>query len=264
MRWVFAPRQSRREQVGAFVTAHGRVWSERLGRRIALHPLWSSCQSSGMSRIVPLGLAAWPRASYFEHYFRASPCSFSITSTVDTTELAREIRRLGQPTYSAHVWAVANILNQHDEFRLVVDESGSVGVWESIDPAFTIFHPEDETFSSLACEYDESYAVFRARMSETVERYRHERGLFPQEKIPVNSFDISCLPWLAFTGNTLDIPGAVRRLAPIVTLGKQHADGDRMVMPLAFQINHAVADGFHVARFFSELQALVDAPSWLE
>jgi chloramphenicol O-acetyltransferase type A len=36
-------------------------------------------------------------------------------------------------------------------------------------------------------------------------------------------------------------------------------------MPLAVQVHHAVAEGFHAARLVRELQDLfADAPSWLD
>ncbi|MCI8687725.1 MAG: chloramphenicol acetyltransferase, partial [Lawsonibacter sp.] len=36
-------------------------------------------------------------------------------------------------------------------------------------------------------------------------------------------------------------------------------DNDRLVMPLTMNIHHAVADGFHLSRFFNEVQALIYA-----
>ena len=37
-------------------------------------------------------------------------------------------------------------------------------------------------------------------------------------------------------------------------------EGDRTILPVSLNIHHAVADGFHLSRFFLELQELLDAP----
>ncbi len=37
-------------------------------------------------------------------------------------------------------------------------------------------------------------------------------------------------------------------------LGKYELKNERFRMPLTMQIHHAAADGFHISRFFSELQ----------
>lgn len=48
-------------------------------------------------------------------------------------------------------------------------------------------------------------------------------------------------------------------LAPVVTWGKYEEECKGTIMPLTMNIHHAVADGFHVSRFFNEVQALIDS-----
>ena len=60
---------------------------------------------------------------------------------------------------------------------------------------------------------------------------------------------------------SVDASGTVM-LAPVVHLGKiWNGEGDRTVLPVSLNIHHAVADGFHLSRFFLELQELLDAPA---
>ncbi|HGH4633383.1 TPA: CatA-like O-acetyltransferase, partial [Enterobacter kobei] len=47
--------------------------------------------------------------------------------------------------------------------------------------------------------------------------------------------------------------------APMFTLGKYYEQEGRVLLPLAVQVHHSVCDGFHVARFFNELQEVCDA-----
>lgn len=48
-------------------------------------------------------------------------------------------------------------------------------------------------------------------------------------------------------------------LAPVVTWGKYELQQGRLKMPLTMNIHHAVADGFHLSRFFTEVQEQMDA-----
>ena len=51
-------------------------------------------------------------------------------------------------------------------------------------------------------------------------------------------------------------------LAPVITWGKYEKDNSgRILMPLSLNIHHAVADGFHLSRFFIEVQELINSLS---
>jgi chloramphenicol O-acetyltransferase type A len=74
---------------------------------------------------------------------------------------------------------------------------------------------------------------------------------------------VSSLPWASFTGFTLQIEGGLRHLAPIFTLGRYVEREGRTLLPLAIQIHHAAADGFHTSRLVNELQELLSDPAWI-
>jgi chloramphenicol O-acetyltransferase type A len=46
--------------------------------------------------------------------------------------------------------------------------------------------------------------------------------------------------------------------APIFTLGKFEKDNDKILLPIAIQVHHAVCDGYHVGKFAEGLQALAN------
>ena len=48
-------------------------------------------------------------------------------------------------------------------------------------------------------------------------------------------------------------------LAPVITWGKNEVEQEKYLMPLSMNIHHAVADGFHLSRFFIEVQELIDS-----
>lgn len=211
----------------------------------------------------PIDLATWPRRQYFAHYLRAVPCTYAITVEVDATEFAAAVRRTGRRTYISQIWALARLVNRHDEFRMTLDGADAPAVWGRTHPSFTIFNTERETFASVWTHFDPDYAAFHDAAARVIAEHAGSTELFPQGAPPPNSFDVSSLPWTSFTGFTLNIDGGSRHLAPIFTLGRYVVREGRVLLPLAVQIHHAVADGFHTARLIEEFRGLLADPVWV-
>ncbi|KNX39001.1 CatA-like O-acetyltransferase [Luteipulveratus halotolerans] len=214
-----------------------------------------------MSTLRPIDLATWARRGHYEHYTR-HPCTYAMTVELDATRLRAALRMTDRSTYAAHVWALATVVNRHDELRTDRDGDGRPAVWDVLHPAFTIFNEATETFACVCAEYDATFAAFHAQFVEVVAQHRSAPSLFP-EPLPPNTFDVSSLPWTSFTGFNLNIDGGSGHLRPILTLGRYAERADRTLLPLAVQLNHAVADGFHAARLVNEVQDLFDDPTWL-
>jgi chloramphenicol O-acetyltransferase type A len=128
---------------------------------------------------------------------------------------------------------------------------------------FTVFHPDTETFSALVVPYVDDFSTFHDAAVATIERYRDDVRMFPQDDRPRNVFDVSSLPWVSFAGFALHIEDGQDHLLPIITLGRYRTTDGRTVLPVALQVNHAAADGFHTGRLLRELEDLFAEPSWL-
>lgn len=76
----------------------------------------------------------------------------------------------------------------------------------------------------------------------------------PQSDKPINTFDISMIPWVEFTSFSLHLPKGNKFLLPIFTIGKYSKGNNKITIPLAIQVNHAVTDGYHVGLFVDILQ----------
>lgn len=221
-------------------------------------------QTGLMHPATPIDLTTWPRREHFAHYRRAVPCSYSMTVQLDATAFADFLSRSARKTYIAQIWAIASIVNRHDEFRMCLTESGAPAIWPVVHPAFTVFNPQRETFSCVWAEYNADFGAFHEAAAALLAEHSSAAEFFPQGELPANAFDVSSLPWASFTGFTLDIRDAWDHLAPIFTLGRYVRRGDQVELPLAVQIHHAAADGFHTARLVSELQELLTHPHWID
>lgn len=212
----------------------------------------------------PLDLATWPRREHFEHYLTAVPCSYALTVEVDATAFVATLARSPRKTYLAQIWALATVVNRHEEFRMTLLADDRPAVWPVLHPSFTVFNPRRETFAAVWAPYDPDFAAFHAVAAPLLAEHADATAFRPQGPPPPNTFDVSSIPWVSFTSNTLAIENAWRHLAPIFTLGRYARRGDATVLPLAVQIHHAAADGFHTARLIQEFSALLADPSWVD
>ncbi|MFS0910807.1 CatA-like O-acetyltransferase [Microbacterium sp. 179-I 3D2 NHS] len=205
----------------------------------------------------------WRRREWFEHYRHSVPCTYAITVELDVTAFAQTLAASPRSTYLAQVWAIAAAVNRRDEFRMTLTDAGRPAVWEVVHPMFTVFHPEDETFSAVWAPFDADFARFHENAERAVAATRRATTMFPQPDVPPNTFDVSSVPWTSFTGFSLQVRDGFDHLAPIFTIGRYVERGRHRVMPIAVQMHHAAADGFHTSLMLDDLQRLLAEPDWI-
>lgn len=214
-----------------------------------------------MKKITPeyttVDLSRWARKEHYESFQTFAQCTFSQTVQLDITALLRHIKAVGWKFYPTLIFLLAKIVNRHAEFRMAIKDNELV-IWNDIHPCYTIFHDETETFSSLWSHYDGDIHHFLNIFSEDVARYRNNLSYLPKEESLENLFYVSANPWVSFTGFNINIANMQNFFAPMFTIGKYYPQGEKVLLPLAVQVHHAVCDGFHVARLINELQTLCD------
>src|SRR6478736_1230951 len=216
-----------------------------------------------MQTPVAIDLDTWPRRQHFDYYREAAPCTYAMTVELDASAFVAALQASARKTYIAQIWTIATVVNRHDEFRMCLNEAGEPAVWPATDPAFTVFNAERETFSCVWAPFHADFGEFHDHAAAVLAEHRGAKEFFPQGPLPANSFDVSSLPWASFTGFTLNIDGGSNHLAPIFTLGRYIEQEGRTMLPLAVQIHHAAADGFHTTRLVNEVQELLSDPGWV-
>ena len=200
----------------------------------------------------------WERAEYFRYYKDCIKTHYNLTLRLDVTALRRELDKRGLKFYPAFVWAVMKAVNSHREFRMAVDGEGNLGWYDECHPGYTVLHRDTGTFSDLWSEYSPSFRTFYGNMTGDMEKYGQVHRLKGKPGCPPNFCSLSCVPWLDFTGYSSTVPGGSPQLFPVMTYGKFADKDGRRTMPLAINIAHAAADGWHTARFVQDLQAFVN------
>ncbi|WP_145411292.1 type A chloramphenicol O-acetyltransferase [Paenibacillus xylanexedens] len=207
----------------------------------------------------------WGRKPYFEHYLNHVCCTYSMTVQIDISRMREELKRTGIKLYPALIYMITKVVNRHREFRTSFDSDGRLGVWEQMSPSFTIFHEEHRTFSSIYTAFSAHFPTFYQRYLEETAKYHNADQLFPIPNVPPNTFPISCIPWVNFTGFNLNVYSGERYLLPIFTIGKFLRQDDKVLLPLSVQFHHAVCDGYHASLLFNELEELAaECTDWLK
>lgn len=207
-------------------------------------------------KYTKIDLAQWPRGELFQWYIDHMRIVMSLTVDVDVTKLIAFTGARGLKFYPSMIWAVSKVVNAHDEFKYGWD-GGDLIRWAYVSPSWADFHREDENFTKLTTEYSGDLLTFHARFLADREANRDRRAI--AENQPPNFFDVSCLPWVRYRHFDVHVFDEGKFLAPVVTWGRYETEEGRAMMPLTMNIHHAVADGFHLSRFFTEVQALLDS-----
>ena len=194
-----------------------------------------------------IDLEHWERKEHYLHYINQVVCSYSLTANIDITRIKEE--RL----YPAMLWLLTDTVNEMKEFRTSISSEG-IGRFDSMHPSYTIFNKQRETFSVIWTEFDSDYRVFLSRYEEDCKKYSVSDRFTPKPDKPINTFDVSMIPWTTFSSFNLNIENAGNYLLPIFTIGKYFAQEGKINLPLAIQIHHAACDGYHVGVFLEKLQ----------
>ena len=199
----------------------------------------------------------WSRGKLFRFYIDDMRIVMSLTVDIDVTALIEISKKCSLKFYPVMIWTVSKIVNSHSEFKYGWDGQGRLVKWDFISPSYAVFHKDDECFTKYVTEYSDNLFEFCDRFIEDGKKYDNTRNL--AEEQPENHFDVSCLPWVRYKHFDVHVFDDGKFLAPVVTWGKYENNNGRFIMPFTMNIHHAVADGFHLSRFFNEVQGLIDS-----
>lgn len=204
-----------------------------------------------------VNLNEWGRGSLFKFYIDKMRIVMSLTADVNVTNLRAYSKKNNLNFYPLMLWVVSKIINSHDEFKYSWDDAGNLIKWDFVSPSYTDFHADDENFVKMVTEYSDDLFEFCSRVDKDRQRHKNEQAILVNQ--PPNFFDVSCLPWIKYSHFDIHVFDEGKFLAPVVTWGKFEEKDGKLIMPLTMNIHHAVADGFHLSRFFNEVQELVDS-----
>ncbi len=207
-----------------------------------------------MKKIIDM--STYPRRSHFEYFGRMAFPYVGLTANVEVTKLIRFARERGGSSFHAVLWTAAKAANAIPELRQrIVD--GQIVEFDHSNIGYTVAR-EDHTFCNCYTETRMSLEEFlvdaRKRQDESVK----QQGFFNPAEDETALIFTSCVPWVEFTQVVQPVPSP-GDCNPRIVFGKYTPDGDKIMMPLHIQCNHALVDGWHIAEFYRNFQAIHDS-----
>ena len=195
------------------------------------------------------------RKGVYRHFTQDCRCSVSMTARIDVTKLVSYSKETGTKFYINFLYILSKVLNLRDDYRMgYLWEKDELICYDVINPTQYVFHEDTETCSPVYTEYDEDYAKFYAGALQDMEEAKKSREYMLDAESHPNWFDASYISWLSYDSMNIELPDGYLFFAPIVNWGKYREEKGKLMMPVTVRLNHAVADGYLVAKVFLLLE----------
>lgn len=203
-----------------------------------------------------LDIEKWPRKTTYEFFKDYDDPFFNFTANLDVSSAYRFCKENGLALSLALLYYSLVTANAIREFRIrLVD--GRLVEFDLIHATQTILN-DDETFSFAYFEMKENVFEFDRAGKAAREKYR-ELKTFDVESGRSDLIYYSAIPWVSFTSfkhaSRLDKSQTI----PRIVFGRIFDDGKRRLMPLSVEANHTIMDGFHVGKFFTSFQEILNS-----
>ena len=200
------------------------------------------------------------RKGVYRHFTEDCKCSTSMTARLDVTELAAYSRETGTKFYLNFLYLLTKALNSRDDYKMgYLWKSDELICYDRINPTQYVFYEDTETCSPVYSTYYEDYDRFYREALRDLEAAKKSREYALDAERHPNWFDASYIPWLSYDSLHVELPDGYLYFLPIVNWGRYRDENGRLLMPLSVRLNHAIADGYLVAKVFRLLQDEIDA-----
>ena len=205
--------------------------------------------------IRDIDMSTWPRREIYDFFSPISNPFYSVTFTLDVTNLYRYVKERELSFYYALVYLCTRAVNRVEAFLYTI-EDGKVRMYDKRQPSFTDLEKGSELFRMVFVPCEGSLDEF-CRAAKAKSESQH--FFFDPTAETNDLIYFSCLPWMDVTGLTnernLDPDDAIPRIA----WGKYIDIDGRKQLHISLEINHRLIDGVHLGRFNEELCRLIEA-----
>lgn len=200
------------------------------------------------------------RSGVFRHFSEDCKCSTSVTSRINVTKLKAFSEAAGTKFYINFLYILSKVLNSREDYRMgYIWQTEELICYEQINPTQYIFHEDTETCTPVYTVYDVNYKSFYEKCVTDIKNAKGTREYLLDMVNHSNWFDASYISWLSYDSLNIELPDGHLFFAPIVNWGKYCEENGQFLMPVSVRLNHAIADGYLVAKVFKLLEDEISA-----
>ena len=198
------------------------------------------------------------RSGVYRHFTQDCKCSTSMTARIDVTDLVAHSRATDTKFYLNYLYLLSKVLNSREDYRMgYLWQTDELICYDVIHPTQYVFHEDTETCTPVYTTYHEDYSTFYDHALADVEKAGQSREYGLDAQNHPNWFDASYISWLSYDSLNIELPDGYLYYLPIVNWGRYREENGRLTMPVSVRLNHAVADGFHVAQVYRLLERAI-------
>jgi len=205
-----------------------------------------------------IDMETWKRKNQYEMFKEMEMPHFNICSNVDVREFKEFCKREKLSFFKCMLYLVSRVVNEIPELRTRIRKEGVVQ-YDHVNPSFTILG-DDELFGFARAEHTDNFKTFYSRVEKGIEKVKN--NVTPDFDADMDSdFYLTTIPWISFT--SIQHPMHIKQgdCIPRIALGKYFEDQGRLMMPVALQAHHGLADGVHAGKFYMKMEKYLKTPS---
>ncbi|MCL2642727.1 MAG: CatA-like O-acetyltransferase [Candidatus Bathyarchaeota archaeon] len=195
----------------------------------------------------------WSRREYYEHFGLCDDPYFGVTSNVDCTVAYETCKRLGCSFFVYYMFESIKAVNQIENFRFrVIGED--VWLFDCIHASTTIGRL-DNSFGFAFFEYTENFERFQKNAADQIALVQKTSGLKADADAKrVDVIHYTTLPWFSFTSFRHEKNLSSKESIPKIAFGKFFEHDGKKWLPVSVNVNHGLADGYHVGKYLDLFQ----------
>ncbi|GAA4277481.1 chloramphenicol acetyltransferase [Aquimarina mytili] len=204
-----------------------------------------------------LDLDSWNRREHFEFFGSFDEPFFGVTTTVDFTKGYQKIKDLGYPYFLFYLYKSLLAANTVEAFKYRIEDN-EIYVYDKIHASPTIGR-DDHTFGFSFMEFQEDFETFVSESKKEIEAVKKSSGLrYTDNAKRIDTIHYSSIPWYNFTGLTHARHFQFVDSVPKISFGKYTKVENKLNLPIAVNVHHGLADGYHVGVYLEEFQRLLN------
>jgi len=204
-----------------------------------------------------IDLDTWERRAHYKKFRDFEQPLFGLCANVDTRRMVEHTKRLQVSFTVALVYVISKVANSIPPFRQRI-RGAAVVEHDRVHPSTTVLLAND-LFTFCTMEYRERFRDFARGAEASLERVRQDPTLEDEPGRDDYLF-MTSIPWVTFTSLQHPSPSRVGDSIPRFAWGKRLDVSGRLEMPLSVQGHHALMDGVHLGKFYSQVSEALQCP----
>lgn len=197
----------------------------------------------------------WGRKEQFDFFSTLSYPFFNLCFPVDVTNLRRYTKEKGLSFYYSMIFCVTAAMDEIEAFRVKI-RGEKVILHDHLVPSFTFLKPGREDFQIATLETGKDMEDFcrrAARACQVQTAFMDEQDFEPDQLIYISS-----IPWMPITAISHERDLNKDDSIPRIAWGKYEERDGRLLLTCGAECSHRLVDGYHVGRFYQNLQTRIN------